>query len=746
MGFLEDFATYLRTGIAARQAKGVERYSAWEIAWASWAITDEAAYVREGYRRNPTLYRGIELLASTCSTAELKGYLETAKGEESLRATDPLAQLLRRPSSDYDTQTRLIRQIIRRLYISGEFWAYKVPGERTGRVVDLQPLLSNKMRVKKPASEAGGRKSYLFYYDWAKEPVTLEPEQVLFIKFDDPMDPDRGLSPLAAAARSTDVANSVIESQKAFFDNGTIASGILTTDEKAPPSQLTEWAQSWADRYGGSKKAGKTPVLGGGLTYQRTGGLPGELAFGEIMGLSDSAMCSALGVPPILIGAKVGLDRATYSNYVQARSQLWEDTVAPLLKFIAEAFTNALVDEGDGKVCRFDTQGVPALQEDRNKKADRFRAALDAGAITVNEFRAALDLAPLADGEVYLRGPQRIPIPVGEGSTPLELPAPDGSAGESRDGARAALETPNGHRSSSALPAPATTHSGPPGGSTAQLLSARHQVRTPATSLRKDVALDLGADAAKIRRAMEGVFDAQLEAVVAGIPLLYGDEETVVLRDGSSISRSLRAASPFGYLVDVVVDSILNVAAEVARTAEAVRGHFRKILERFGESAAGSAWEGGALEVDAYAEEAAMRLGNSATQRTRELVRSALEEGLEAGEEKEALAERLEGVLADRSRAELIAATEAHRLAEAGRLLGWRSSGVAEVRWRTTSDDPCEFCRAPEASGPQPIDQAFAGLGDALDGADGGTMSVRYEDLEHPPLHPRCACELEVVS
>lgn len=726
MGFVSDFANYLRTGVFFR-AEGLQRYSQWELATASWAITDEAAYVREGYRQNPILYRCVELLAATVSTPDLVGYSQKAAGEELLALTDPLMGLLQRPSSDYKTQTRLVRLIVRRMMLSGEFWAFKVPGERTGKVVDLQPLHGYKMRVRRGRY---GVEKYEYHFDPAQPPVILDPEQVLYLKLDDPMDEDRGLGPLAAAARDTDVDNAVTGYRKAFFDNAAITSGILTTDQPATPRQLEEWGADWRDKYGGKKNAGRTPVLGGGLSYQRVGALPGEIAFNDIVALSQANVCSALGVPPILVNAKVGLDRATYSNYGQARSSLWEDTVSPLLVLIADEFTHALVGPAEGKVCRFDTSKVPALQEDREKKAERYGRGLDRGTITINEYREAIGARPVDDGDVYLRRPGVIVIPAGEldvqqeESEPVEEVLDEGEV--RRELSPAPNGSPNGHVYRDQPPAEIMRDIAERAGFPTQTIERR----------------ELSRDEKRMRRAIEDVFEEQLAAVVEGLPLVLGEGDTVALREA-------RASSPFGFLVDTALEIMLSAATEVARTAEAVRSHISRILGRSGKDAAGelgAEWDGEAFDVDAYAEQAAMDVANSMTGTTREIVRRELEAGLAAGEGRDALADRLEGAIKDRSRAERIAGTEGHRSAEAGKLFGYRQAGISRVRWRTTSSEPCEFCEALAARGAISIDEGFARLGDELEGTGGGTMRNAYAELEHPPLHPNCNCELEPVE
>lgn len=432
MRFIDSAKLFLRTGVWTRS---LVKYSSWEVLRPAYALTNPEAFVRDGYRANSLVYRCTEFLATSVSTPNLSAVLDTPEGEVELSPRDPLSRLLEHPSPDYGGQTRFMRQVVRLLMLTGEAVMYKVPGQRSGRTVELQLLPSSAIEVERTQA---GEKTYLYRPDPTRPPIRLEAGEIIFLKLDDPLNKDRGLSPLAAAARETDTDNEATDFRKAFFQNGGIPSGVLTTERPATPKELEEWAAMWRERYSGSKNAGKTPALAGGLKYQRAGALPNELAFPELTGLSESRICQAFGVPPILVGAKVGLDRSTYNNYANARRSFWEDTVSPLLEFLEDELTDGLTEIGDGRRIVFDISKVPALQEDAGKVEERYGKALDRGAITVNEYREKIGLDPVDDGEVFLRPGKAVVVPIGEG---LE----DESEEEEQDvrsNGRCALEDP----------------------------------------------------------------------------------------------------------------------------------------------------------------------------------------------------------------------------------------------------------------------------------------------------------------
>lgn len=82
------------------------------------------------------------------------------------------------------------------------------------------------------------------------------------------------------------------------------------------------------------------------------------------------------------------------------------------------------------------------------------------------------------------------------------------------------------------------------------------------------------------------------------------------------------------------------------------------------------------------------------------------------------------------------------RTANRAAKIAYKQNDMELVMWRTNSAKPCQFCRALDGK-TVGVNEAFAELGDELEGEDGGTMIVTYETLSNPPSHPRCGCFLE---
>lgn len=98
------------------------------------------------------------------------------------------------------------------------------------------------------------------------------------------------------------------------------------------------------------------------------------------------------------------------------------------------------------------------------------------------------------------------------------------------------------------------------------------------------------------------------------------------------------------------------------------------------------------------------------------------------------------------ARSRMIARTEAQRASRTAEVEAWRASGIVEGKTWLLAPDPCEFCEAASdafSKSAVGLDSPFYEKGAVLEGADGGSLSLDYEPINGPPLHPNCRCSLQ---
>jgi hypothetical protein len=132
-----------------------------------------------------------------------------------------------------------------------------------------------------------------------------------------------------------------------------------------------------------------------------------------------------MNIPPIVVGANVGLKRATYANYGEARKAWWQDSLKPLYEHFDDTINTQLAPEfGDNVMVRWDFSNVPALQEEVTAVWDRNIRGVTAGFVTLNEARANIGLPNITGGDVLIRTLNQYEVPVMEETGAKALPIP----------------------------------------------------------------------------------------------------------------------------------------------------------------------------------------------------------------------------------------------------------------------------------------------------------------------------------
>ena len=233
--------------------------------------------------------------------------------------------------------------------------------------------------------------------------------------------------PLIAALGAVEADQVANDFLRSFFAGSGVPTGIVKTRDEWDSETTNAFRDVWRKLWGINGTATGTPAVLDPriLSYERIGVSLDELDNETLRMYIETRIAMCFGVPPLIIYSYAGLLKATYSNLQEAWSSFWDATALPMLRewenFINWAILTKYESEDAvllGLVrCRFDPSGLGPYQEDIAAKVEQFRAAYDAGAVKLNEYRAVLQLPPEPDGDVFKadRQPERPAL--------LELPA-----------------------------------------------------------------------------------------------------------------------------------------------------------------------------------------------------------------------------------------------------------------------------------------------------------------------------------
>lgn len=347
-----------------------------------------------GYRTNEVAYACIDLWMKTISEAVIKVY-DKKTGEEIVG--HEFTEFMEQPCPDI-SQADFWSAIEMYLKIAG-YLSWEKDFSNVGDVLNVWPMLPQYCSFMRGQ---GRLLATVRYQPYTGLPyLDIDRSKCVVFSYVDPLYfALKPFSPTMVLADIIGVDNDMTKLVGNFLKNGAFVSGLLKTEQLIDENDAAFARERWQEAHGGAANAGNVAVLGKDLEFQSTGNTFRDMVFDQVDARSEARICMTYGVKPILISAKVGMDRSTYSNYEQARKAWYEENVINEWKFLEVRVTRDLLrhfDPDPNHVARFDLSNIKALQEDRNASWKRSDEAYKARVITRDEARKEKGLDPMKD-------------------------------------------------------------------------------------------------------------------------------------------------------------------------------------------------------------------------------------------------------------------------------------------------------------------------------------------------------------
>lgn len=697
-------------------------FPAWRKGRGVESLIDFEAYVKEGYNKNELVYACITLVASNASTAPLRIWEGDAQ-ERFVDLDHPLNQILKNPNGSY-SGLAMVEMINTFLNLAGDAFVLRVRTGALGPTDELWLARPDRMR---PIPSDEGLVGFVYKGDDGKS-IPFLPDEVIHIKMPNPGDPleglGRGLPPLAAAALEVDVDNKATGFVRDFFKNAAIPYGIFTTKNIVDDAEIKRIKARLEDQYTGDGNWFATMILDADATWQKVGADISEIAWPDLRRLSEARICMAFKVPPIMVGSQVGLERSTFSNTEQAEKALWRHKIIVDNRRIEEAINRAFAEElGEDRTIAFDYSDIEILKENRNERFTRANDGVIGGWLSVNDARLEAGFPPVSGGNVFLRPLVQTSVPASAEKSAyimkqpaLLLVAPDPTWEQWGE----------------------TFHK-----ATDQVARAWELQFSSAARLRFSEGLQgvLAFLGGKARKQTPGELEEFLRDALGWI-----DVEDVALW-----------ASVFTPLVEGLIEDQAQIWVQALGIPFSIDNP----------------------EVQAFIADYTFQFADKLGVTTKEQLRLLIAEAQLEGWSIPKLRDELTGVYSGWSdiRAEMIARTETIRSSNAGAIEAYKTNGIIEKQWFTALDERvCPFCESmhgrivateelfaikgetivvelPDEAALIRTDwlhfaqhisaERYAwsnGVIDLREDKRVVTLTLTYDDVGYPPLHPNCRC------
>lgn len=357
--------------------------------------------LQRAFSRNEIVFAALRAKATAAKDPRLVVQARTSDVAEWQEVQGhPLKRILMRPNDRMDGAQFMQAAVVswdtcRKFYCQK---LYVGDNRKTGALNGLNPLNPALLKLQRDGT-----------YRWGsgKDVRTFEPDELLIREAPAWFDPP----PMVVCLGSVDADSAQTDYIRAFFNNGGVPAGVLTSDQELKPDQADEIRERWRTKF--TRFLGRQhdiAVLGRGARYERMGANLNELQGDSLREFVETRVAMTFEVPPLIIYAYAGLRRATYANLKEARAGWWDNQLTPMFKDWLSFFTWHLLTEFEDEEriyservrLTYDMREVAALQEDVDAAHRRAKEAWQTGGISRAEYRAKIGEQAAPEDDFYI--------------------------------------------------------------------------------------------------------------------------------------------------------------------------------------------------------------------------------------------------------------------------------------------------------------------------------------------------------
>lgn len=611
-----------------------------------------------------------------------------SKGKEVPLDRHPLGAVIMNPQMG-NTTYDIWEQIAINLEVHGQSFPHFLRNQPATKHVGLEVMPSDQVKIKEWTADKMQPDLYEFSPD---KTLTYEvrPEDVIFLKHYNPQDPRFGYSSIAGAGDHHVTEQAAAAHVKNHLYNSGFQNLVVVLREALGNEAFSQFKNDFAAMFSGAAASGKNIFLNGVEADIKE--LNSKISDLNIEGISKTAIdaiLSSFGVSRAMIGLEgENLNRATAE--VQER-QLIQNVVIPLMrKTIAgiNQFSSRYTSYTTGVTFGFIDPSVESVDEELVKAQTVSQKAQTVAVLVASgmELERAIKIAKVEEDGSEQRS--------------------DGNTNKIDRMKRNAVKNAKSRLSTRKWKQYQKTHSDP----------------------RIDEAADV---------------------LISGLKNHYQKLRSKVL-------RQFKKDNGFGVSDVFVIDEAAAVASEI-------RPGLMDLYALAGNETIGLMWELSEADVLLKApfkpsqlllertQALIDRAAKSVSETNSQLINDVITKGLAAEKTQTEIAREIDEAFngqIERWRADRLARTEVVRinnLGEQDSVKQWADIVGAKVFkvWRTNSPEPCEFCQALNGNKAE-VSDLFVGQNGKVVGVDGGILQNTYDDLETPPIHPNCACSVNL--
>ena len=638
--------------------------------------------VRETIHKNAIIAACFNKIVTSVMEAPIKAY----RSDGTLADDKNKVNILLRKPYPYMTEENFWTRYFAAYYFYGNAFVQKKRNSYGG-VAYLSPIRPDKTEI------VASKEKYISYYQYqnGSDKFIIDFDDMMHHVHVDPINDYWGMPVIKAAFRDINTDNDATDFTEIVLQNkGVMPGHIISTKGSLSDDQRKRLNAQWLSMFAGDKRGKAMFVEDEELKVHSLSSNMNELAFPDLRNISEARLCMAFAVPPILIGTNLGLQRSTFSNYAEARTAFYEDTIEPIQTGLVRILNEEIIPEIDPNIqVACDYTEVSAFAAKRDKRRADAESAYNSGIITKNESRKAFNLPPDPKGDIYKPSGTSL----FSGVTPPEKTKSLKIAEVKSNNFDQLVE-----------------------GGIARITQAETWLKMFKTLMKaemiqqaKDIDQALADSVSK-----KSITESEYSNMIQMINTLEPQWIERILESSNPVFTQLLNAAGLSAASEIGFDFALDSAAQVDF-------------------------------VNAYGYKFAQKISGTTADKVKDLMAEVYKDGLSYGQITESLKDVYSGW--NTIRIEMIARTEVIRAANAGAEESYRQGGISRKVWMAALGDACPFCTELDGKTVE-IGTNFIDLNESFtvgEGEESQTMTASYEAVGYPPAHPHCRCAIGPV-
>ena len=278
---------------------------------------DQEMYMRS-FGSVGTVWQCVSLLSNAVSRVEWRLYRKNQDRRVRYATTDvgsdqrtevlqhQALSVLNRPNSFF-SQPGLMEIGQQSLDLTGESWWVIERDSRASFPTGIWPVRADRME---PVPDAAAYLKGYVYTGPDREKVPLEVNEVIQVRYPNPLDPYRGLGPIQAILVDVDASRYSAEWNRNFFINSAQPAGVIQVDHSLDDDEWNALTNRWRETHRGVSRAHRVAVLEGGMTWVPNQMSMRDMDFTALRELGRDVIREVFGIHKVMLGVSDDVNRA----------------------------------------------------------------------------------------------------------------------------------------------------------------------------------------------------------------------------------------------------------------------------------------------------------------------------------------------------------------------------------------------------------------------------------------------------